>query len=195
MLPPDSAVVGEILLPIARNAIARELGRLDHADESALWLAERHATFVTLKLNGMLRGCIGSVEVRRSLLEDLTHNAVAAAFHDPRFPRLRDGEFDTTVVEVSVLTPPQELGTFRTEAEAIAQLVPHRDGVILELGSRRATFLPQVWESLPEPKSFFAELKQKAGLAASFWSPDLRLSRYQVQKWSEADTLREKAAQ
>jgi AmmeMemoRadiSam system protein A len=190
MLPAESSRIGEVLLPIARGAIARKLGRAASADESAPWLAEPHATFVTLTLKGRLRGCIGSIEVQRSLLADLTHNAVGAAFKDPRFGSLRDDELDATVIEVSLLTSPQALGALAAEAEAIALLVPYRDGVILELGNRSATFLPQVWKSLPEPRDFLAELKQKAGLAPSYWSRELRVSRYTIQKWSESDTVR-----
>jgi AmmeMemoRadiSam system protein A len=193
MLPAESSRIGGVLLPIARCAIARKLGRAASADESAPWLAEPHATFVTLKLQGRLRGCIGSIEVQRSLLADLTHNAVGAAFRDPRFGGLRDDELDATVIEVSLLTPPQALVALATEAEAIAQLVPYRDGVILELGTRSATFLPQVWESLPEPRDFLAELKQKAGLDPGYWSRELKVSRYGVQKWSEAEPARARA--
>jgi AmmeMemoRadiSam system protein A len=193
MLPAESSRIGEVLLPIARCAIARKLGRAASANESAPWLAEPHATFVTLGLKGRLRGCIGSIEVERSLLADLKHNALGAAFRDPRFGTLRDDELDATVIEVSLLTPPQTLGALTTEAEVIAQLVPHRDGVILELGNRSATFLPQVWESLPEPRHFLAELKQKAGLAPDYWSRELKVSRYGVQKWSEAEPARARA--
>ena len=156
MLPAETSHIGGVLLPIARAAIARELGHAAAADESAPWLGARFATFVTLKQDGMLRGCIGSIKAHRSLLVDVTHNALGAAFHDPRFPRLRADEFASTVIEVSLLTPTQPMARTATEAEAIAELVPHRDGVVLELGSRRATFVPQVWESLPEPRHFLA---------------------------------------
>jgi AmmeMemoRadiSam system protein A len=185
MLPADSNQVGEILLPIARAAIADALGFTVSADESASWLTEHHACFVTLRKNDSLRGCVGSIEARRNLLEDVKRNAVAAAFNDTRFPRLRAHEFAQTVIEVSLLTPPQPFAIMASEAELIAQLVPRLDGVVLELGSRRATFLPQVWESLPEPREFLAELKRKAELPPDFWSHELRVSRYRVQKWSE----------
>jgi AMMECR1 domain-containing protein len=94
-----------------------------------------------------------------------------------------------TVIEVSLLTPPQALAATATEAELIAQLVPRLDGVVIELGSKRATFLPQVWESLPDPREFLAELKMKAELPPDLWSRDLRVSRYRVQKWSEEDLI------
>jgi AmmeMemoRadiSam system protein A len=193
MLPADTSRIGDVLLAIARAAIARELqlplyAGKTAADETAPWLCEPHATFVTLRQGDALRGCIGSVDAERSLLADLQHNAAAAAFRDPRFAPLRVEEFAATTIEVSLLTPPVALTSANSEASAIAQLVPRRDGVILEYGLRRATFLPQVWESLPEPRQFLAELKQKAGLARSFWSSAIRVSRYGVSKWSEAET-------
>jgi AmmeMemoRadiSam system protein A len=176
---------GSILLALARQAIAASLGipGLPVADD-APWLAEPAATFVTLHLAGDLRGCIGSTLARRPLRDDVRHNARAAAFSDPRFPPLTRAEYPEIDLEVSLLTPPEPLQA-RTEAEALRQLVPGRDGVILELGRHGATFLPQVWEALPEPAGFLAQLKRKAGLAAGFWSPEIRLSRYRVEKWEE----------
>jgi AmmeMemoRadiSam system protein A len=173
-------------LPIARAAIGREFGAGGNAERSAPWLAEPGATFVTLRLGEELRGCIGSIVASRSLLADLEHNAVGAAFHDPRFPPLSAAEFARVTVEVSLLTVPERLPAAASEADLISRLTPHTDGVILEFAGRRATFLPQVWESLPEPRAFLAELKQKAGLPRDFWSHELRASRYRVQKWSEA---------
>jgi uncharacterized protein len=189
MLPAESRKIGEHLLPIARAAIAGALGLPASADEAAPWLNEHHACFVTLRRNDSLRGCVGSVEARRSLLEDVKRNAVGAAFHDTRFPRLRDDEFAAMVIEVSLLTPLHALAPTASEAELIAQLVPRLDGVVIELGSKCATFLPQVWDALPEPRDFLAELKLKADLPAGFWSRDLRVSRYRVQKWSEEDLV------
>jgi AmmeMemoRadiSam system protein A len=185
MLPAESIGVGETLLPIARAAIAGALGLAASADESAPWLTEYHACFVTLRKNDRLRGCVGSIEAWRTLVEDVKHNAVGAAFNDTRFARLRGHELADTVIEVSLLSPPQALAPSASEADLIAQLVPQLDGVIIELGSRRATFLPQVWESLPEAREFLAELKLKADLPPDYWSQDLRVSRYRVQKWSE----------
>ena len=110
---------------------------------------------------------------------------LAAAFRDPRFPPLQREELDTVRIEVSLLSPP-EVVPFTTESEALAALVPGQDGVILEDGRRRATFLPQVWETLPRPVDFLARLKEKAGLAADAWPPAIRLYRYRVRKWAEA---------
>ncbi len=180
---------GRLLLALARAAITRRLGRPagpsgDDAPRPA-WLDEPGAVFVTLTRHGVLRGCIGSLEAHRPLREDLRANAQAAAFDDPRFPPLNAEELDTTRVEVSVLSRPEPL-SFADEADCLAQLRPGVDGVILEYGWHRATFLPQVWEQLPEPRQFMAHLKRKAGLAPDFWSGDLRLSRYGVEKFKEA---------
>lgn len=176
---------GALLLALARESIARALGlRPEPADDSASWLAEPGATFVTLHQRGELRGCIGSVEARRPLRDDIRHNARAAALSDPRFPPVSREEYPDIDVEVSLLTPPQPLAA-RTEAEALAELRPGRDGVILEWADRSATFLPQVWEALPDAREFLHQLKRKAGLPPDFWAPDLRLLRYEVEKWGE----------
>ncbi len=183
----SSDTLGAVLLILARNAIARKLGQPQQpVPESDLpELEQSGATFVTLTQDGDLRGCIGCLEAYRPLRVDVQDNAVSAAFHDPRFAPLATEEFSRTRVEVSLLTPARPLPV-ADEADALAQLVPFEDGVIFQLGQRRATFLPQVWEELPEPRKFLAHLKQKAGLPASFWSKEVRLFRYGVQKWKEA---------
>ena len=175
---------GTIMLAIARAAIASRLGKRLAADESAPWLSEPGACFVTLTINGELRGCIGSLEPYRPLLQDLKENALAAAFHDPRFRPLSEQELGAVRVEVSLLSAVAPL-SFRDEADAVAQLRPGIDGVILEYGRNRGTFLPQVWEQLPAPREFFAHLKLKAGLSPHFWADGIRLSRYTVEKWKE----------
>jgi AmmeMemoRadiSam system protein A len=142
------------------------------------------ATFVTLMRHGRLRGCMGSLQAHRSLLEDVKSNAKAAAFLDPRFEPLTQTEFATTKVEVSVLSAAQPL-EFASEEDALAQLRPGIDGVIFEHGDRRSTFLPQVWESIPDPAEFLRQLKLKAGLGAAFWANDVRLQRYTVTKYCE----------
>ena len=175
---------GKILLPIARAAMSCALNVPRTADESAAWLREHGACFVTLTQQGELRGCIGSLEAHRSLLDDVKSNAVSAALHDPRFMPLRAAELDITKVEVSLLSPAQAMN-FRDEADALAQLRPNVDGVIFQFGRYRSTFLPQVWEQLPQPLEFMAHLKHKAGLPVDFWSPEVILSRYNVEKWKE----------
>jgi AmmeMemoRadiSam system protein A len=182
MLDTDKGI---ILLRLARAAIAAELGFVSHDYPRSDWLEQPGATFVTLTLDGRLRGCIGSLEAHRPLIDDVRHNAVAAAFRDPRFMPLSETEFADTVIEVSLLSAPEAI-SFSSEADALGQLQRGRDGVILEYGRHRATYLPQVWAHLPDPKSFLEELKVKAGLPEDFWSDDIRLSRYSVQKFSEA---------
>ncbi len=177
---------GEILLAIARAAISGALGKPLPADESAPWLQEQGATFVTLTQHGELRGCIGSLEAHRSLLQDVKANALAAAFRDSRFLPLAADELDLTRVEVSLLSPCAPM-CFTCEQDALDQLRPNVDGVIFEYGHCRSTFLPQVWEQLPDPAEFMAHLKHKAGLAPDFWADGVKLSCYTVCKWKESD--------
>lgn len=177
---------GLTLLRLARAAIARELGFDSHDLPRSDWLEQDGATFVTLNLNGHLRGCIGSLEAFRPLIDDVRHNAVAAAFRDPRFPPLSREEFADVTIEVSLLSTPEPV-RFSNEIDALAQLHPGQDGVILEYGRHRATYLPQVWAQLPEPRDFIENLKEKAGLPAGFWSDDIRLSRYCVRKFIEGE--------
>jgi AmmeMemoRadiSam system protein A len=177
---------GDVLLPLARAAIARELGvpPPPATDESAPWLTEQGACFVTLTQNGQLRGCIGSLQAHRSLLADVKNNAVSAAFHDPRFVPLTRDELGITEIEVSLLSAVQPMPV-KDEADALAQLRPGVDGVIFEYGHYRSTFLPQVWEQLPQPNEFLNALKRKAGLAADFWAEGVKLSRYTVTQYCE----------
>ncbi len=177
---------GEVLLAVARNAIAVRLGVPGTDHDMHSWLHEPGATFVTLTQQGELRGCIGSLEPRRSLVEDVSGNAVAAATLDRRFAPLRAHELPRTRIEVSLLSAATDL-QFDSEADALAQLRPAIDGVVLRFGQAQGTFLPQVWESLPQPGDFLAHLKHKAGLPADFWHEDIRLSRYSVTKWKEVD--------
>ena len=176
--------LGLALLAIARNAIEKHFGRSTRTVIPHPALANPAATFVTLTQDGDLRGCIGSLEAHRPLAQDVAENAVAAAFRDPRFAPLSEDELDRTRVEVSLLEAPEAID-FKDEADALAQLRPGLDGLILTHGNRCATFLPQVWESLPEPQRFMSQLKLKAGLPAYFWDDDIGLARYGVQKWKE----------
>jgi AmmeMemoRadiSam system protein A len=176
---------GPALLVRARNAIAARLGQPTQAEPAHLGLNQPGATFVTLTQGGQLRGCIGSLQAHRPLDQDVRANAVAAASSDPRFPPLKAEELPRTRVEVSLLTAPQPM-TFADEADALRQLRPNVDGVIFIAGQRRSTFLPQVWEQLPQARQFMAHLKQKAGLPADYWSSEVQLQRYEVQKWKEA---------
>ncbi|MCC6196909.1 MAG: AmmeMemoRadiSam system protein A, partial [Burkholderiales bacterium] len=140
---------------------------------------------VTLRIKGDLRGCIGTVNAYRALAEDVRANARAAAFQDPRFAPLARDEFTATSIEVSLLGRPEAI-VAPDEDAALAQLCPKLDGVVLEARSGRATFLPQVWEQLPDRREFLLALKRKAGLAPGFWDSSVRLSRYRVEKFVEA---------
>ena len=182
-VPQDA---GGILLPLARASIAAQLGTPLAARDDADWLGNTAASFVTLMLDGELRGCIGTLEAHRALGEDVKANAVAAAFRDPRFKPLDKHEFDTIRVEISVLSAIESVA-FRDEDDALQRLRPEIDGVIFEYGHHRSTFLPQVWEDFRDPRVFLGHLKYKAGLPPDFWDPTVKLSRHTVVKWSEAN--------
>jgi AmmeMemoRadiSam system protein A len=188
-MPGDE--LGRVLIASARHAIASELAMPADDPPAHAALLRLGATFVTLFCRGELRGCIGSLRATRELGFDVRENALAAAFRDPRFPPLTATEFDATAVEVSLLSAAENL-RFDTEGELRARLRPGIDGVTLELADRRATFLPQVWEVLPEPGDFLAALKHKAGFPVDFWSPSLNVALYQVTKWQERDGGNEK---
>lgn len=175
---------GRTLLSIARNAIAHRVSTGQPAPRAngARWLAQPGATFVTLMLDGRLRGCIGSLEAHRPLGEDVAANAEAAAFRDPRFAALTADEWPRCKVEVSLLSRARPIA-FADEAELLQKIRPGEDGLILEHAGRRATFLPQVWESLPVPRAFLAELLKKAGLPADTRLARCKVSRYRVRKW------------
>jgi hypothetical protein len=180
---PD-ADKGATLLKLARSEIGSKLGHRIPPPAHAGWLNDPGASFVTLTRQGELRGCIGTLEAHRPLGEDVRENAVAAAFRDPRFMPLSRDEFEDIRVEVSLLSPTEPL-LVANEADALARLRPNVDGVVLEYGHYRSTFLPQVWEQLPNPAEFLAHLKRKAGLSMDFWAEQVRLSRYTVSKWKE----------
>ena len=184
----EEKLKGELLLAIARASIAESLGLEDNGypEELPAWLLEDGACFITLTQNGELRGCIGSLEPHRPLIDDVKSNAKSAAFKDPRFEPLSADELAITEIEVSLLSATEPL-QFCSEEEALAQLRPGTDGVILEYGPHRSTFLPQVWEQLPSTATFMAHLKNKAGLSADFWADGVKLSRYTVSKWKESD--------
>ncbi|BBO20811.1 conserved hypothetical protein [Candidatus Desulfobacillus denitrificans] len=173
-----------MLLAHARNAIAERFGRHGGATHRHAALDQPGASFVTLTRQGDLRGCIGSLEAHRPLGLDVRENALAAAFRDPRFAPLAVEEFEHTRVEVSLLTPAMAI-SFRDEADFMAQLRPGVDGIVFQYGRHRSTFLPQVWESLPEPQQFMQQLKRKAGLPPNFWHEAVSIARYEVTKWKE----------
>ncbi|MBD8526613.1 AmmeMemoRadiSam system protein B [Pseudomarimonas arenosa] len=180
---PDPAL-GRTLLQRARRAIRLALNKPvgDVAAHPAL--QQPAACFVSLRRQGELRGCRGTLEACQTLELAIEHSACAAAFDDSRFPCLRADELDDLHIEVSLLSPLQPLAV-ESEQHLLQLIRPGVDGLLLELHGRRGTFLPQVWQALPQPADFLRALKHKAGLAADFWSAELRVYRYQVQHWSE----------
>jgi AmmeMemoRadiSam system protein A len=175
---------GEVLPSLARAAIASRFGLWFEHHKDTVLLNEHGASFVTLTQAGNLRGCIGSLQAFRPLHDDVKENAIAAAFSDPRFKPLSATEYNEICIEVSLLSALTAM-TVSDEDDAMTQFRPGVDGIVLQCGDKRGTFLPQVWESLPEPRRFLQELKRKAGLPADFWSVEIRLYRYHVDKWSE----------
>lgn len=179
--------LGTALLQLARGVIAGRFGTPPAEVPDLPELREPGATFVTLMQGDRLRGCIGSLAACQPLADNVRDNACNAAFRDPRFPPMSSREWAQTRVEVSLLTRPEPV-QFKDEGDALAQLRPGIDGVVFAAGGRRATFLPQVWEQLPDRHDFMAHLKLKAGLPADYWGEDVALERYQVQKWKEEDS-------
>ncbi len=179
---------GHYLLTLARATIVEAAGAKSPTALPAPppRLTAPGAAFVTLRTRcGDLRGCIGSLEARRPLVEDVRENAIAAAFRDPRFSPVKATELANLVVEVSVLTAPERLD-FDGPDDLLHKLRPNIDGVLIERGWNRATFLPQVWEQLPSPEDFLGNLCYKAGLPPNAWRwPDLEVSIYQVEKFEE----------
>lgn len=171
----------KILLQVAREAITYGLKyhtqmRID-LNKYTEHLREQKACFVTLEINHNLRGCIGSLIAHQPLIVDVVHNASAAAFADPRFPELTEAEFAKVSIHISVLSKP-ELMHFKSEADLLKQIRPGVDGLILSDGPYKGTFLPSVWESLPDPKQFLTHLKMKAGLTPDYWSGTVKVERY-----------------
>jgi len=142
-------------------------------------LREKRATFVTLHLNGALRGCIGSLSAHQSLIENLSSNAYSAAFRDSRFSPLKESEFYQLHYHISILSQAAPI-LFTSEKDLIDQLRPHVDGLVLTEGMNRGTFLPSVWEQLPDREMFLKHLKQKAGLNQDYWSDSITVERYEV---------------
>ena len=148
-------------------------------------LRQPGASFVTLTIDGQLRGCIGSLEARDSLVADVAENAYSAAFRDPRFSQLSVAEFPPLQLHISILSPHQPM-QISSEQDLLQQLRPGIDGLVLSDQGRRATFLPSVWESLPNARDFVLHLKQKAGFAADYWSDTIKAERYGVEEFGDS---------
>jgi len=183
-LPPKERGV---LLTLARKSIQSGLDRGNRltirTEDYSERLREKRACFVTLNKSSVLRGCIGHLEAVQPLVADVVENAYSAAFRDPRFPPLQSSELDSLDIHISVLTPASLL-PFTSERDLVDKLQPGIDGLIIQSGSRRGTFLPSVWESLPEPREFLRHLKLKAGMTADYWSDDILTYRYTTESFS-----------
>lgn len=187
MLPPRAQAA---LLDLARGAITARLtpeqAQPPAPERAATPLQTQAASFVTLTLNGDLRGCIGTIRAHRALATDVADNAISAAFRDPRFAPVTAGLLPDLRIKIAVLSKAQPLH-FRNEQEALAQVAPGLDGLILSSGGHRGVFLPAVWDSLPEPRAFLEALKLKAGLPRHSWAKDTSLQRFRVESFGEAD--------
>lgn len=174
------------LLQIARAAVtaAAEGRRYSVPATDNPDLLADGAAFITLTSHGRLRGCIGSLEARQPLVNDVADNAIAAATRDPRFPPVTPAEVPGLHIEISVLTPSEAMH-FTSQEDLLRQIRPNIDGLVLQEGWRRGTFLPLVWEQLPDKEEFLAHLKQKAGLPAHYWSDTVQVLRYQTQVFEE----------
>ena len=176
-------IISKELLKVAKDSI--KFGLKNHSqmaintEDFDPVLREKGASFVTLHLHGQLRGCIGSLEAYRPLIIDVAKNAYSSAFSDHRFQPLNEHEFPDLHYHISILTKPSPI-TFTSEKDLLDQLRPTIDGLIITDGVNRGTFLPSVWEQLPDKVSFFQHLKQKAGLNPHYWSDNITVERYEV---------------
>ncbi len=180
---------GQMLVKLARQTIEERLDKrsikVDPDSMRDSVFKEKRGTFVTLTINKQLRGCIGNLDSTNSIVDGIERNAINAAFRDPRFPALKADELDRVDIEVSILTEPQPL-EYRDSKDLLSKLRVNVDGVILRKGSASATFLPQVWEQLPQPEKFLSHLCTKAGLRADTWKKgNLDILTYQVQYFEE----------
>lgn len=181
----------EILLNLAVESIKQGLqvsrALIVDLDKIPDTLCQPGASFVTLKLDGQLRGCIGHLEASQALVLDVVDNAALAAFRDPRFAPLTASEFEMLEISLSILSTPEPLA-FSSEEDLLRKVRPGIDGLILKQGAHQGTFLPSVWESLPEPEGFLRHLKQKAGLPEDYWSDSLQVLRYTAQQIKPSTT-------
>ncbi|MBW2609656.1 MAG: AmmeMemoRadiSam system protein A [Deltaproteobacteria bacterium] len=178
---------GEYLLSVARKTIEGKLFNKKYQDESYLSpkFSEQRGTFVTLTIDKNLRGCIGHIIPQETLIEGIRVNAINAAFRDPRFRPLTKEEWEKVKIEVSILTEPKPL-SYSDADDLLNKLRPGIDGVIIKKGIYHATFLPQVWEQLPDKKEFLIHLCVKAGLDGYTWKKDeIEVYTYQAQAFEE----------
>ncbi|MDJ0813391.1 MAG: AmmeMemoRadiSam system protein A [Woeseiaceae bacterium] len=186
--PERQDLVGTELLRLARGSIEHGLAHSEplpvRCDQLPAPLTEPRATFTTLRLAGELRGCCGALEAIRPLAEDVAHSSFQAAFRDPRFTPVGEHELAALALEVAVLSPMEPM-TVSDEQDLLEQLRPGTDGLVIVAGTKRATFLPKVWESLPRASEFLAALKTKCGLPADYWSGQLEFRRYRTTSFAD----------
>lgn len=178
---------GTKLLKLAHAAIKKRLKgkKVEISQFAEPLFQEKRGTFVTLKIKNQLRGCIGNIEPVKSIVEGINDNAENAAFNDHRFSPLSLEEFDSIQISISILTEAVAL-SHKGGRDLVAKLRPHKDGVILRKGGAGATFLPQVWQQLPDAAQFLSHLCQKAGLRKDCWiEDDVKILTYQVQSFEE----------
>lgn len=179
---------GSQLLRLARSSIDYGLLHREHltvdCDDLPRALRDPGATFTTLHIEGQLRGCCGTLDAVRPLAEDVAHSAFRAAFRDPRFDPVGKHELDVLRVAVSVLSPLEPIPVL-SEADLLHTLTPGIDGLVIVADGARATFLPTVWDMLPDPKQFLVALKAKCGLVADYWSDQLEFQRYRTISYAE----------
>ncbi|MFW6231381.1 MAG: AmmeMemoRadiSam system protein A [Nanoarchaeota archaeon] len=178
------------LLRLARKSIADYLEGMQEpkvTEKVPKELLNDHGTFVTLTINGELRGCIGSIMPRQAIYKDVIENAQAAAFRDPRFPPLKPEELTQISIEISILSLAKKY-PYKTAIELLGKIKEDHPGVILRKGMRSATFLPQVWEQLPDAEDFLMHLCMKAGLPPDAWNDEgdpVNIELYTVESFSE----------
>jgi len=181
--PILSRLEQQTCLQVARDSILHGLQHgtaLDVVTQDYAPKLQQHlACFVTLHKDAQLRGCIGALEAYQPLINDVAEHAFAAAFQDPRFTALQQDEYELITIDISVLGKPEPM-QFENEADLLHQIRPGVDGLILEHGYNRGTFLPSVWEQLPDAREFLQHLKNKAGLPMDWWSDDVKISRYET---------------
>ena len=175
----DQQVCKQVAGDSIRNGLIQGSKLIVKSQDFSQDLQQELASFVTLHINGQLRGCIGALEAYQPLIEDIAEHAFSAAFQDPRFPALSKDEFEQLDIEISVLGKPEQM-SFTSEDDLLQQIQPNVDGLILESGYHRGTFLPSVWEQLPDKKEFFNHLKMKAGLPTDWWDSTAKISRYET---------------
>jgi len=184
---------GHLLVKLARQTLLHHFAKQTPQDEidrlndelADPCFSQACGTFVTLTIDGQLRGCIGNLTSSEPLVSGIRRNAINAAFHDPRFPPLSAPELDRVAIEISILSSPRPL-SYQDAADLLKKLRPNIDGVIIRKGFASATFLPQVWQQLPQPQDFLKHLCMKAGLPADVWQrSQLEVETYQVQYFEE----------